>query len=100
MRFEIGDRVKYMGEPYRVQPGYEGTVVKITDDGDFICVMWDKLRNGHSCGGLCPDGMGWNIRAHDLYILENELTKSNPYWRVCHKVNSLEMKRKELGYAF
>jgi len=74
----IGDRVQYIlpmknqnvpNPPY----GATGTVVAAGRLlPGIIAVQWDTLPFvGHSCGGLCPDGTGWNVGAYDIEVIDD-----------------------------
>lgn len=40
----------------------------------MIGVRWDKNVQGHSCGGHCEFGHGWNVWPRDLVLIDEEDT--------------------------
>lgn len=73
MTFQIGDRV-VLAEPYGEFIGNIGTVVKLdygpiisANERPVVIIFWDhKLSFGHDCGGLAPEGHGWNFFEEDV----------------------------------
>ena len=55
---KVGDRVICIQGCY-VEKGDKGTIVEVTND--YYGVKWDTLTTGHSCGGRCEPGKGWDI---------------------------------------
>ena len=44
------------------QVGDIGTVLWVPDNvADDIRIRWDNYLDGHTCGGRCEDGHGWNF---------------------------------------
>ncbi len=76
MKYRIGDRVvwkKSMGGKF--YPGLQGTVVSFSICGHLVKVAWDKNVNGHTAGGNCCRGYGWNLYPYMLEKLEPEVDK-------------------------
>lgn len=72
-KFKVGDRVR-LTETRTVLK--EGSVGEVLDDyGPVIRVCWDDLEYGHSCGGLCEYGRGWNV-LEDYLVLAGEATEA------------------------
>lgn len=74
MTFEIGDRVKYIGNEYPELAGEYGTVVYLLRSAvagyTVVSVDWDnELACGWNCYGRARLGHGWNVRAHDLQLI-------------------------------
>lgn len=74
MSYQIGDRVRYVGNSEEVlHCGDEGTVVYVVEDSNprlfLLSVQWDRYINGHSCGGAASKGYGWNVFAKDVELL-------------------------------
>ena len=68
--FRQGDRVTaVMDIDDRIYCGMTGTVCSNIMDGPLIRIEWDTLTCGHSCGGRCENGHGWNVRPNliELY---------------------------------
>ena len=74
--FKVNDRVicisNYGGNSRIV--GEQGTVTRVVvcdcDEYSFLSVQFDKLINGHDCGGTCKEGHGWQfcIASLDKYL--------------------------------
>ena len=74
MSYQIGDRVRYVGNSEEVlHCGDEGTVVYVVKDSNpgffLLSVQWDRYINGHSCGGAAFKGYGWNVFAGDVELI-------------------------------
>lgn len=73
---EIGDRVRliknFPGGIQGLYAGDEGTIVDIRNDWGlpWACIRFDRYVDGHSCGGKCEDGYGWNIDVDDVEKIE------------------------------
>ena len=76
MFFSVGDRVKllvdYPDGNRRLPAMSIGTVVKDIESFDEVCVSWDMNVGGHTCGGLCECGHGWNVLREEIALMETE----------------------------
>jgi len=77
--YEVGDRVRLIinqSEEYlRLKTGSLGTVCRVDFrdgiDNYIVCVVWDQYVGGHTCGGLCPNGRGWNVWQYEIEPAEH-----------------------------
>lgn len=74
MTFHVGDRVMCTAKTYQINYGDTGVICceKREEGSGLIRVRWDKLFDGHSCGGNCEKGHGWNVSDHQIVILSSE----------------------------
>lgn len=72
--FKVGDRVAaavdHPDNNSHIMKGDEGTVCRVFGGARRVSVEWDEQIGGHSCGGSCPDGYGWNVNVSDLMPFE------------------------------
>lgn len=75
-KFQIGDRVKVIGESDLLY-AKTGTIVWLFDEvwsderGYLYGVEFDLLVGGHTCHGHTRNGYGWNIREDNLELLSD-----------------------------
>ena len=68
--FMVGDRVQAKNKRGPILPGDTGTVcAEELDTGRFVRVCWDKNVGGHSCGGRCKRGFGFNLEPEALELV-------------------------------
>lgn len=79
MTFHVGDRVmctakKIIRLGKNIYYGDTGVICceKREEGSGLIRVRWDKLFDGHSCGGNCEKGHGWNVNDYQIVILSSE----------------------------
>lgn len=73
--FAAGDRIRYINSVPngQVLTGDTGTVCcDQTRGSSIIHVKWDRYVGGHSCGGLCEHGHGWNVHKLEIEYFEDE----------------------------
>lgn len=62
--FHVGDTVVLKkippGDSAELSLDFVGTILRDAGDGWFG-VEWDGMTEGHTLGGLCADGRGWNV---------------------------------------
>lgn len=80
-RFKEGDRVvriRVTNDRNMVE-GATGTVV--VSDRYITGVYWDEKPpfGGHTCGGKCEDGYGWNVPTRDLDYLSPTVLDDGDY---------------------
>ena len=71
---EVGDLVQAIGNTgnSNIIPRLTiGTILYVHEDG-ILSVEWDSHINGHTCGGRCKRGYGWNVRSRDIEVLESK----------------------------
>ena len=76
-QFNVGDRVRAAvnhpdGNSY-IEHGDIGTVIGLDDSWDVTTyfVEWDKFVGGHTCGGRCRSGYGWNADGEQIELAED-----------------------------
>jgi hypothetical protein len=96
--FSIGDEVIIVnGTDYSyTTEGSEGIVVEILE-GEHITVAWYKLTGPYEVSKNKP--RTWSVCVRDIALLKANLN-NHPCYKVIRKVNQLQRKRKEKGYAF
>lgn len=52
-----------------IKHGDTGTVLGEYDE-DTYYVRWDHYVSGHTCGGRCESGYGWNVYVDSIDILD------------------------------
>ena len=71
-KYHVGDRVKLsmkISDNPMLTIGSLGTVCI---SGDWVIgVYWDENINGHSCGGHCEMGHGWNVFEDEIEYAES-----------------------------
>lgn len=76
MFFSEGNRVRllvdYPDGNKKLPAMSVGTVVRDREAFDEVCVAWDMDVGGHSCGGLCEYGHGWNVLREEIELIESE----------------------------
>lgn len=69
--FQVGDRVRYIRNPWNlgIRYGETGTVCCV----DLLFgVEWDDLGAfRHSCDGMCKDQHGWYVSPTDVMLLDD-----------------------------
>ena len=98
--FNIGDEVTIInGTDYSyTAEGSEGIVVEILDS-THIGVAWYKLTGPYDRTVTRDEPRTWSVYVSDIALLKANLN-SHPCYKVIRKVNQLQRKRKEKGYAF
>lgn len=67
MGFHLGQRVT-------TAAGKSGTIVNIFYDKssrEYCGIAFDEYVSGHSCGGRCEYGYGWNMASIDLIPIDS-----------------------------
>ena len=68
--FNVGDRVEATRKIGRIKCGETGTVCAEELDIDkYVRVRWDRNIGGHSCGGHCEQGYGFNLEPGYLTLV-------------------------------
>ena len=77
-KFRVGDAVittvDHASNNGNLLAGCTGTVV--VAGYSIISVAWDVFVGGHSCGGRCEGGYGWNV--YDYEIEHYDCTELKP----------------------
>ena len=72
MYFQVGDRIQaaidHPDGNKVILCGDCGTVL-VNFDGR-LKVQWDKDVGGHTCGGRCENGHGWNVNEGDVMLVD------------------------------
>lgn len=76
MKFKVGDRVAaavdHPDNNRHIMKGDAGTVCHVFGIEKRVGVEWDEAVCGHTCGGSCPDGYGWNVNVSDLVPFDGQ----------------------------
>lgn len=51
--------------------GDTGVVLRV-DEEEIVMVDWQRDVSGHTCGGMCDSGHGWNVVMSDVSVIHND----------------------------
>jgi len=71
MKFEIGDRVRYImyraRSTYFLDGTFHGKYATVLDShGDMLALQFDDYIGGHSGNGMGRDGHCWNVAEYEI----------------------------------
>lgn len=70
--FQVGDTVGLIemppGEDDVLSLDFVGTILIDHGNGCYG-IEWDGMTEGHSVGGMCAYGRGWNVEEQYLYVI-------------------------------
>ena len=104
MPFETGDEVEIVsGEYFYTTIGSKGIIKSINKARKTASVSFYYLSSNTYGRELTREHpREWDITIEDLKLINepSNIDRNNPYYKVLRKIEQLQRKRKDKGYAF